>query len=140
MIESILLATDGSAPAERATATAAALARRYGARLIIVHAYLRVPGYHDESGDDRVLYSTLNEALALVRGTAERLRELGVAEVHTNVMAGQADEVILHFANVYHPDLLVIGARGRSPWLGLCLGSVSLAVTQHAACPVLVVK
>jgi nucleotide-binding universal stress UspA family protein len=140
MIQRMLLATDGSAPAERAAAAAASLARRYGARLIVVHAYLRVPSYDEDSGDDQILYSTLDEALALVRGTAARLRELGVAEVCTDVMAGPADEVILHLAEIYGPDLLVIGARGRSPWLGLTLGSVSLTVTQRATCPVLVVK
>jgi nucleotide-binding universal stress UspA family protein len=140
MIQRILLATDGSAPAERAAAAAASLARRFGASLTVVHAYLRVPTYQEEPRDERVLYSTLDEALALVRGVAERLRELVGAEVYTDVMAGAADEAILQFAAIYRPDLLVIGARGRSPWLGFTLGSVSLAVTQRATCPVLVVK
>lgn len=48
--------------------------------------------------------------------------------------------LISEVAAIYRPDLLVIGARGRSPWLGLTLGSVSLAATQRATCPVLVVK
>jgi nucleotide-binding universal stress UspA family protein len=38
------------------------------------------------------------------------------------------------------PDLIVIGARGLGTWPGLLLGSVSMAVTQRAQCPVLVVK
>lgn len=140
MIQRILLATDGSAAAERAAAVAASLARRYGAHLTVVHAYLRVPAAHEDSGNDKVLYSTLDEALALVRGTVGRMRELGVAKVDMDLMAGPADEVILKLADIYRPDLLVIGARGRSPWFGFCLGSVSLAVTQRATCPVLVVK
>jgi nucleotide-binding universal stress UspA family protein len=38
------------------------------------------------------------------------------------------------------PDLLVVGTRGLSAWKGLVRGSVSQVVTQHAACPVLVIK
>lgn len=43
-------------------------------------------------------------------------------------------------ASIYQADVIVIGARGQSPWQGLVLGSVSLAVTQRAPCAVLVVK
>jgi nucleotide-binding universal stress UspA family protein len=37
-------------------------------------------------------------------------------------------------------DLLVLGIRGRSPFAGLMLGSVSQACAAHAACPVVLVK
>jgi nucleotide-binding universal stress UspA family protein len=37
-------------------------------------------------------------------------------------------------------DLLVVGTRGRSPWAGLLLGSVSQRCAAGAACPVLLVK
>jgi nucleotide-binding universal stress UspA family protein len=37
-------------------------------------------------------------------------------------------------------DLLVLGSRGRSPFAGLMLGSVSQACAAHASCPVVVVK
>ncbi|MER3458879.1 MAG: universal stress protein, partial [Chloroflexota bacterium] len=43
-------------------------------------------------------------------------------------------------AEVRKPDLIVVGARGLGTWRGLILGSVSMAVTQRAECPVLVVK
>ena len=39
MIQHILLATDGSAPAERAADFAASLAKRYGAKLTVLHSY-----------------------------------------------------------------------------------------------------
>jgi len=34
----------------------------------------------------------------------------------------------------------VVGGRGLGTWKGLILGSVSMAVTQRAGCPVLIVK
>ncbi|HVB43736.1 MAG TPA: universal stress protein [Streptosporangiaceae bacterium] len=37
-------------------------------------------------------------------------------------------------------NLLVVGIRGRSPFAGLMLGSVSQACAAHAACPVVLVK
>ena len=37
-------------------------------------------------------------------------------------------------------DLLVVGNRGRSPFLGAVLGAVSLRCATAAACPVTIVK
>jgi nucleotide-binding universal stress UspA family protein len=37
-------------------------------------------------------------------------------------------------------NLLVLGTRGRSPWSGLLLGSVSLRCAAAAQCPVVMVK
>lgn len=140
MIQSILYATDGSAPAERAGDFVASLAVRYGARVIVLHAYTPVPGYLGEPNYSRTLYKTLEEAEALVADVTRRLRELGVAEVETEVVEGPAADAILNVAEVRKPDLIVVGARGLGTWRGLILGSVSMAVTQRAECPVLVVK
>jgi nucleotide-binding universal stress UspA family protein len=37
-------------------------------------------------------------------------------------------------------DLLVVGTRGRSPWAGLLLGSVSQRCAAGASCPVVLIK
>jgi nucleotide-binding universal stress UspA family protein len=37
-------------------------------------------------------------------------------------------------------DMLVVGTRGRSPWSGLLLGSVSQRCAAAATCPVVLVK
>lgn len=140
MIESILLATDGSAPAERAADLAASLATRYHSKVMVLHAFAMIPRYLGEPNFEEALRKTLDGAHALVDDAAKRLRELGVAEVDTDVIEGPAANVILGVAETRKPDLLVLGARGLSTWQGLLLGSVSMAVTQRAECPVLVVK
>ena len=48
MIEHIVFATDGSAPAERAGDFTASLATRYGARVTVVHAYAPMPTFLGE--------------------------------------------------------------------------------------------
>lgn len=140
MISNILLATDGSAPSERAAHFVASLARRYHAKVVVLHAYTPVPGNHAEQGYSRALYETPEEAESLVSQVAQRLNELGATQVETDVMEGPAANVIIGVAESCSPDLIVVGARGNSTWQGMLLGSVSMVVTQRADCPVLIVK
>ncbi|MDW8327566.1 MAG: universal stress protein [Anaerolineales bacterium] len=140
MIREILLATDGSAAAERAASFAASLASRYNARLTVLHAFAPLPRHLGEPAYSRVVYRTLEEAQKLLDDIAKRLREMGVADVVTEFIEGPAADVILNVAETRKPDLIVVGARGLGLWQGLLLGSVSMAVTQRAQCPVLVVK
>ena len=56
------------------------------------------------------------------------------------ILWGQPAAVICEFARDHHVDLIVMGARGRSNFAALLLGSVSSQVLQHAPCPVTVVR
>jgi nucleotide-binding universal stress UspA family protein len=140
MISNILLATDGSAPSGRAAEFVASLARRYHAKVVVLHAFTPVPGNHQSQGYSRALYETPEEAESLVAQVAHRLNELGATQVETDVMEGPAANVIIGVAESCSPDLIVVGARGNSTWQGMLLGSVSMVVTQRAECPVLIVK
>lgn len=140
MIKHILLATDGSAAAERAADMAASLAMRYDAKLTVVHAYHPVPIFLGEPNYSQAVERVLEGGTKLVEGVANRLRELGVKEVIPELIEGSATDVILGMIETRKPDLVVIGSRGLGTWQGAFLGSVSMAVTQRADCPVLVVK
>ena len=140
MINSILLATDGSAPSERAAEFTASLARHYHSKVFVLHAYTPVPGNHEQQKYSRSIYETPEQAYSLVVQVAERLNDMGATQVETDVMEGPAANVIIGVAESCSPDLIVIGARGNSTWQGMLLGSVSMVVTQRAECPVLVVK
>ena len=85
-------------------------------------------------------YKTRDEAKSLVGSVASRLRMMGVDELETEIVAGPPANVILGIAETIQPDLIVMGARGLSLWQGALVGSVSMAVTQRAEAPVLVVK
>ncbi|BCX04563.1 MAG: hypothetical protein KatS3mg053_2501 [Candidatus Roseilinea sp.] len=140
MIKHILLATDGSAAAERAADMAASLAMRYDAKLTVVHAYHPVPIFLGEPNYSQAVERVLEGGTKLVEGVANRLRELGVKEVIPELIEGSATDVILGMIETRKPDLVVVGSRGLGTWQGAFLGSVSMAVTQRADCPVLVVK
>jgi nucleotide-binding universal stress UspA family protein len=119
---------------------AASLAIQYHAKVTVLHAYHPVPLRLGEPYDGLALATVFQEAQALVDDVVELLCKMRVAEVDQKVLEGPASEAILRVVGTRKPDLLVIGGRGMNSWQGLPLGSVSMAVTQRAECPVLVVK
>jgi len=140
MICNILLATDGSASSQRAAEMAAALAIRFRSKVTVLHAYAPISVNAGASEFPSSVCRTLQESQALTVRVASQLRKLGVAEVETDVIEGPAVNVILGAAENQRADMIVMGARGIGAWQGVPLGSVSMAVTQRAGCPVLVVK
>jgi nucleotide-binding universal stress UspA family protein len=90
-------------------------------------------GYTDITGQWRA------EGEKLVSDVAERLRAAGF-KTSTSVEEGDARERILHCAETWHADLILLGSHG---WRGLdrlLLGSVSEAIARHAKCSVEVVR
>ena len=138
MIQRILLATDGSASAERA---ADLLGTRYGAKVTVSHVYSPAPSYVDKATGNRRCCSTSGNAESMVMSVAEHLSVVGVSDVGTKISEGPIASAILNFAKSRKPDLLVLGARGSGARSGgVLLGSVTMAVTYRAECPTLVVK
>jgi nucleotide-binding universal stress UspA family protein len=140
MIRKILLATDGSASSGRAAEFAASLSRRYNARIFVLHAYTPGPAGEKLTQQGSIYYESSDEAHSLVEQVNLRLEDMGVEGIESNAVEGPPAHVILGVAESSNQDLIVIGARGTSTWQGSRMGSVSLAVTQRAECPVLVVK
>lgn len=58
--------------------------------------------------------------------------------VRSHVVSGDPIEVLVDASR--DAALLAVGSRGRSPFAGFILGSVSQACAARAACPVVVVK
>jgi nucleotide-binding universal stress UspA family protein len=52
------------------------------------------------------------------------------------IVQGTAAEALIEASK--HADLVVVGTHGRGPVRAFLLGSVSLSVIKHAACPVVV--
>jgi nucleotide-binding universal stress UspA family protein len=70
------------------------------------------------------------EARAELAGHAPEL------EVHQLIEPADPRSLLLQLSE--HATLVVVGSRGRGPVRSLLLGSVGVALTRHAACPVVV--
>jgi nucleotide-binding universal stress UspA family protein len=110
--------------------------------LTLVHAVAPVTaGWLDQVGVDPLLGidAMEDDGRHLLRTTrASVVRRAPDLQVHELVEIADPREVLLDVTAT--AALLVVGSRGRGPMRSLLLGSVSLAVTRHAACPVVVVR
>lgn len=143
----VMLATDGSPNAEKATRTAVELARQLGTELVIVSSWdIPYVGYgalgftHVPINGD---FSKLAEgdAAGAITEAAALADEAGV-EARTVVLRGFPVEAICAAVEKFAPQFLVIGSHGWR-WGAVkraLFGSVSTGVLHHAKCPVLVVR
>jgi nucleotide-binding universal stress UspA family protein len=136
-VRTILHPTDFSERSQYAFGLACALARDYGARLIVLHV-VEVPTVIYGEG---VVPPNPEEVR---RAAQEELEQLQVphANVRPERRLEQGDTVpeILRVAQAVHADLIVLGTHGRTGLARLLMGSVAEQVMRQAACPVLTVK
>jgi nucleotide-binding universal stress UspA family protein len=127
MYRTIVLALDGSEGADRAIPAATALSASDDARVIVAHAQTHAL----ETAIDARLAQQIHE-----------LRNAGIdAEVVTakSVIVGREADAIAQIAHDCEADVIVIAGRGRSPFVGAVLGSVTQRLLHVADCPVLVI-
>jgi nucleotide-binding universal stress UspA family protein len=141
-VRNILLATDGSAGAERAAEVAATLAKAVGGQLFIltVGGSLSTDEMKDlaraEGNVGDALDALADQILAHARQRAERA---GVSDIRLEAGWGDPAEVIIETARRQQADAIVMGRRGRGRLTGLLLGSVSQKVASLAPCVVVLV-
>jgi nucleotide-binding universal stress UspA family protein len=127
MYRTIVLALDGSEGADRAIPVAADLARRDGARVVIAHAQTRAL------------------ETAIHAGLERQVDDLRASGVHADValapatIEGREADAIAQIAHDHDADLVVIAGRGRSPFVGAVLGSVTQRLLHVSDVPVLVI-
>ncbi len=137
-VRRILVPTDFSEPSTVALRYAVELARRFCARLYLLH----VVDHPDEAAEAEYpigLFDTMqNAAHDRLRQllTAEELREL---EPHCAMHIGIAADAIVRHAQDQNIDLIVMGTHGRDGIVRALLGSVAEKVVRRAHCPVLTV-
>lgn len=144
MFSRILVAVDGSPFAERALKSAVDLAKKYSAKVIIVHVILR-RFYAVTPSEAGVLATTVfvremeTEGKEIIN-KAEAYAKAERADYECRLLQGVPAEEILKTARSENVDLIVIGSRGLTEVRAFLLGSVSDKVSHHAKCPTLLVK
>ena len=139
MISTVAVGTDGSATADEAVRQAADIARRYGAKLVLLSAFQSSRGSPTDAGKDIELQWASNpsaQLATLLERTEARLRQEGI-ECETLTDEGDPGDVLVRLASECGADMLVIGNKGMKRRV---LGSVPNTVAHKADCSVLVVK
>jgi nucleotide-binding universal stress UspA family protein len=138
----IIVGYDRSADARAAAAWALEEASRTGALVEFFYAYQwptwapaasMVPGpaVYPDGEADRAIRGALDEAVIQARHTHP--------EVRTEISIVHANAALTLIDRSQEASLIVVGSQGHSGVAGL-LGSISIAVSAHARCPVVVVK
>lgn len=133
----ILHPTDFSENSEFAFRVACALARDYNARLILLHVMAPPMVIYAGGPVPAETWPTIDEVQEKLReltGQAHRVR------VESQVMEGDAVDMILRAAEETRSDVIVMGTHGRTGLGRLLMDSVAEAVICKAPCPVLSVK
>ena len=148
-LKRLLVAIDASPNATRAAIAAIALAEKFNAELIVLHA-VPIPSYtfaQAEVGSVAPsMFREYYEAAQKEGKTAvdEVVRSAEAKNVKaTGIILGPAVsivETIIDHAAKNNVDLIVVGTRGRTGFKKLLLGSVSTGILSHANCSVLVVR
>ncbi len=138
-MQRIMLATDFSAVSEAALHYALSIARRYGAKVYLLHVVGSEP-FQFLSGDAQ--QRALEDAW---RNAQRHMTDLLIAGhlegVDHQVLVEQGDvwEILSRKIDDLHINLLVIGTHARGRVGKLLLGSVAETIFRQAPCPVLMV-
>ena len=138
----ILLATDGSPSAAKATEEAVRLARATGWPLAIVTAWhIPVTGFaYDPLVVVDDLIDSVRESATRALETAAAVARAAGVEPETKLVEGAPADQICVLAESLGATMIVIGSHGWGAVRRLLFGSVSWAVLHHAPCSVLVVR
>jgi nucleotide-binding universal stress UspA family protein len=142
----VLLATDGSTPAETALELARSITWPAGSTIRIVsviepvEAILSAAWTPALAADiEQQAEELLASAEVVLEHAARQLAGSGVT-VEREMFRGRAGSCIVEDATRFGADLIIIGSRGHGSIGSMLLGSVSAEVADHAPCPVLVAR
>ena len=147
MIKNILVATDGSAAANRAVDLAADMAVKYECSLTILNVVrdmqlppelVKMAQVENLSLRDGGLLKFLAEKV--LNKAAERAKKKGAKEVRTTVVQGDPATAIIKQAKRRKADLIIMGTRGLGKVKEAFLGSVSRKVCNLSQMNCLTVK
>lgn len=129
----LLVPLDGSRLAEAALPMAQALARDYGAEVLLLRAV-------STEGPPEVQTEGKQEADAYLTGVGADLRAQGLPAVRWSVWFGEPEQTIINAAVRDETSLIVMSTHGRRGLDRVLFGSVAESLVRKAPAPVLLVR
>lgn len=139
----ILAPTDFSEYSKQAVVSALELARKFGAKLTVLHV-VELPPYPVEGYVPPAVNATFLDDLE--RQATQDLAQLvpeaesSDVEVVRLVAVGSPYRMIIDTAEAEQVDLIVMATAGRSGFSRLIMGSIAERVVRTATCPVLTIR
>jgi nucleotide-binding universal stress UspA family protein len=137
----VLCPTDLSEASRPSLTYAAAVARRYGAALTVLHAVPPFGTFVVQSGESGssmpMVLPPIDDLTAAVQAFA--LDALAGLDADVVVQIGDPSRVIVEEAVAKTANLIVMGTHGRGGFDRLLSGSVAEKVLRRASCPVLMI-
>lgn len=142
-MKTILVPTDFSPISKNALAYAVGLAEKFGAKIMLFHAYhtfpvdidpgLLVKEYHEEIE----LFKKVSDVQ--LKALCEEIGNTSTCKCDYISLQGLAKDVIIEYANDTNPDLLVIGTENLLPMERIIYGTITGRVIKDVDCTLLVV-
>ncbi|TMT86933.1 universal stress protein [Haloterrigena sp. H1] len=137
MYQDLLLATDGSDAAHRATEQGIELAAQLDATLHVLS--VSEDGPQAENKQDRLRTDPEEEAATAADEAKEAADREGV-DATTDIRHGVPQEQIVDYAETNPVDMVIVGTAGRSGLDHLLSGSVAEEIVRNSPVPVLTVR
>jgi nucleotide-binding universal stress UspA family protein len=132
----ILLATDGSEDARRATEASADLAGKSGSELHVVHVWHDVPGFAHAF----VKRELRRQGQEILDEQVQKIEASGGTVTRAHLRGGRTSDEVIELSEELGVGLLVVGSRGLGTVRRILIGSHSEEIVHHARVPVLVVR
>jgi universal stress protein A len=139
----ILFCLDFSRYSERAREVAVTYAKNFGASLLVLNVVNTRFFEHPAIMDAPAYSKAYDEAQRIAQGKVEEITESirqELPDVKAFSRTGVPGEEILKLASEESVDLIVMGAKGRTGFSRLLLGSAAETVVKSASCDVLTVR
>ncbi|MFA9416639.1 universal stress protein [Natrinema sp. HArc-T2] len=137
MYQELLLATDGSDAAHRATEQGVELAAQLDATLHVLS--VSEDGPQAETKQDQLRTDPEEEAATAAEEANEAAAREGI-DATTDIRHGVPQEQIVDYAETNPVDMVIVGTAGRSGLDHLLSGSVAEEIVRNAPVPVLTVR
>jgi nucleotide-binding universal stress UspA family protein len=141
-MQTVVAGVDGSEGGERAAKVAADIARKWGARLLLVTVVRTPEGWWGIGGappTPEALSTALIEGQQQILDETEAMLDLDGMDYETVEELGDPVNRLMAVCEDNDADLLVIGRRGAGVMERVVLGSVADRLCHLAPCPVLIV-